>query len=184
MNRYPLWKYCLIAVIMVLGILYALPNLFGEDPAVQISSRNGAVITPEVLRQVANRLEENQLAVKSMVKVKQYLIISREFTMFSKRLFLSSSTVAQRFFCSTRPPHRLALLIYNLREEIKWENTTSREFPYKTTLAGEEVTLRFNSEWPDRDLYTAIDKDGEEILEIGDVKNNQCIWVHRPDYKP
>lgn len=104
--------------------------------------------------------------------------------MFSKRLFLSSSTVAQRFFCSTRPPHRLALLIYNLREEIKWENTTSREFPYKTTLAGEEVTLRFNSEWPDRDLYTAIDKDGEEILEIGDVKNNQCIWVHRPDYKP
>jgi len=37
MNRYPLWKYILIAVALVGGLLYTLPNFFGEVPAVQIS---------------------------------------------------------------------------------------------------------------------------------------------------
>jgi len=37
MNRYPLWKYILIAATLVLGILYTLPNFFGEVPAVQVS---------------------------------------------------------------------------------------------------------------------------------------------------
>jgi preprotein translocase subunit SecD len=40
LNRYPLWKYLLIVVIMVIGVLYAVPNLYGEDPAVQISSQD------------------------------------------------------------------------------------------------------------------------------------------------
>jgi preprotein translocase subunit SecD len=38
MNRYPLWLYVLIAVVVLGGMLYALPNLFGESPAVQISA--------------------------------------------------------------------------------------------------------------------------------------------------
>jgi preprotein translocase subunit SecD len=37
MNRYPLWKYVLIAVALTVGLLYTLPNFFGEVPAVQIS---------------------------------------------------------------------------------------------------------------------------------------------------
>ncbi|MGD9786379.1 MAG: protein translocase subunit SecD [Sulfuricellaceae bacterium] len=37
MNRYPLWKYVVIAVALVLGLLYTLPNFYGESPAVQIS---------------------------------------------------------------------------------------------------------------------------------------------------
>ncbi len=37
MNRYPLWKYTLIAFTLVVGFLYALPNLYGEVPAVQLS---------------------------------------------------------------------------------------------------------------------------------------------------
>ncbi len=37
MNHYPLWKYILIGVVVFICGLYALPNLFGEDPAVQIS---------------------------------------------------------------------------------------------------------------------------------------------------
>jgi preprotein translocase subunit SecD len=43
MNRYPLWKYVLIIVIMLVGMLYALPNIYGKDPAVQISSTSGQV---------------------------------------------------------------------------------------------------------------------------------------------
>ncbi|MFT4192370.1 MAG: protein translocase subunit SecD [Comamonas sp.] len=38
MNRYPIWKYLVIVVAMAIGILYTLPNFFGEAPAVQVSS--------------------------------------------------------------------------------------------------------------------------------------------------
>src|SRR4051812_37597074 len=38
MNRYPLWKYIIVAVALVLGFVYTLPNFFGESPAVQLSS--------------------------------------------------------------------------------------------------------------------------------------------------
>lgn len=37
MNRYPVWKYAILVVAMLVGVLYALPNLFGEAPAVQVS---------------------------------------------------------------------------------------------------------------------------------------------------
>jgi preprotein translocase subunit SecD len=38
MNRYPLWKYIIVAVSLVLGLIYTLPNFYGESPAVQVSS--------------------------------------------------------------------------------------------------------------------------------------------------
>ena len=38
MNRYPLWKYITVALALVLGFVYTLPNFFGESPAVQVSS--------------------------------------------------------------------------------------------------------------------------------------------------
>ncbi len=38
MNRYPVWKYVIIAMALVVGALYALPNFFGESPAVQVSA--------------------------------------------------------------------------------------------------------------------------------------------------
>ncbi|HSW21761.1 MAG TPA: protein translocase subunit SecD, partial [Burkholderiaceae bacterium] len=38
MNRYPLWRYLLLAFALVVGLLYTLPNFFGEAPAVQVSS--------------------------------------------------------------------------------------------------------------------------------------------------
>jgi preprotein translocase subunit SecD len=44
MNRYPIWKYVLIAIIIVIGIIYSFPNIYGSDPALQISSSRGAEI--------------------------------------------------------------------------------------------------------------------------------------------
>ena len=38
MNRYPIWKYAIIVIALVVGFLYTLPNFFGEAPAVQVSS--------------------------------------------------------------------------------------------------------------------------------------------------
>jgi preprotein translocase subunit SecD len=43
MNRYPLWVYITVAVALVLGLLYTLPNLYGELPAVQVSSARATV---------------------------------------------------------------------------------------------------------------------------------------------
>ena len=43
MNRYPLWKYLTVLVAVVLGLLYTLPNFFGESPAVQVSSAKATV---------------------------------------------------------------------------------------------------------------------------------------------
>ncbi len=44
MNQYPAWKYLLIVTILAVGAFYALPNLFGEDPALQITSARGFAI--------------------------------------------------------------------------------------------------------------------------------------------
>ncbi|SHI15418.1 protein translocase subunit SecD [Pollutimonas bauzanensis] len=55
MNRYPLWKYLTVAVALVIGILYTLPNFFGESPAVQVA---GAKSTVKVDNNVLNRVED------------------------------------------------------------------------------------------------------------------------------
>lgn len=43
MNRYPLWKYAIILVALLISAIYALPNLFGESPAVQVSAARSTV---------------------------------------------------------------------------------------------------------------------------------------------
>jgi preprotein translocase subunit SecD len=55
MNRYPLWKYLLIAFVVVIATLYTLPNLFGEAPAVQVSSGKATVKVDATTR---SRVEE------------------------------------------------------------------------------------------------------------------------------
>ncbi|MEO6593349.1 MAG: protein translocase subunit SecD [Planctomycetota bacterium] len=50
MNRYPLWKYVLLAFALVAGIVYTLPNLFGEAPAVQISAGKSTVKIDSTVR--------------------------------------------------------------------------------------------------------------------------------------
>ena len=86
--------------------------------------------------------------------------------------------------CSFSAPscsHRLAPVIFELGRDISWEETNNSEYPYKTKVKGEEVILRYNSEWPDRDLFTAIDKDGRNILEISAIKEyNGYTWIPIP----
>ncbi|HTH45731.1 MAG TPA: protein translocase subunit SecD, partial [Oxalicibacterium sp.] len=62
MNRYPLWKYITIIVALLLGVLYTLPNFFGESPAVQISSAKATVkIDSSLMTQVEDILKKNGL---------------------------------------------------------------------------------------------------------------------------
>ena len=55
MNRYPIWKYAIIVIALVMGALYTLPNFFGEAPAVQVSS---AKVTFKVDSSTQTRVEE------------------------------------------------------------------------------------------------------------------------------
>ncbi len=64
LNRYPLWKYLLIVVVVVAGFIYALPNLYGEDPAVQISS-SSEPLDGETQSRIEALLERNNIALKS-----------------------------------------------------------------------------------------------------------------------
>ena len=51
MNRYPLWKYAILVIALIVGIVYTLPNLFGEAPAVQVSSGKVTVKLDASMRQ-------------------------------------------------------------------------------------------------------------------------------------
>jgi preprotein translocase subunit SecD len=59
MNRYPFWKYLLILAIVVPGVLYFLPNLYGEDPAIQISATRTGRIDTATLAQVEQVLKHD-----------------------------------------------------------------------------------------------------------------------------
>ncbi|CAM3764351.1 preprotein translocase subunit SecD [Kerstersia gyiorum] len=59
MNRYPIWKYITVAVALVIGLLYTLPNFFGESPAVQISSARATMrVDQGTLTRVENVLRD------------------------------------------------------------------------------------------------------------------------------
>ncbi|GAB2905640.1 protein translocase subunit SecD [Uliginosibacterium flavum] len=62
MNRYPLWKNLMIGVVLILGLLYTLPNFYGEVPAVQISAARSTV-------KVDNALEAKTLEILSAAKI-------------------------------------------------------------------------------------------------------------------
>jgi len=62
MNRYPLWKYVVMLVALVIGLVYTLPNFFGEAPAVQISSGKATVkLDSTTLANVESALAANNV---------------------------------------------------------------------------------------------------------------------------
>jgi preprotein translocase subunit SecD len=68
MNRYAWWQYALIILLIVLGVLYALPNLYGSNPAIQISMKNSAAMPANFSSLIAKDLKKEKLTV---IDVKQ-----------------------------------------------------------------------------------------------------------------
>jgi preprotein translocase subunit SecD len=62
-NRYPFWKYAIMAIALLVGLIYTLPNLFGEAPAVQVSSGK---VTVKLDPSLAPRIED--ILVKAGLK--------------------------------------------------------------------------------------------------------------------
>lgn len=68
MNRYPTWKYLLITLALLMAVVYALPNLFGETPAVQISPVRATLkADTTLLAQVENTLKKAQIPTQGVM---------------------------------------------------------------------------------------------------------------------
>jgi len=63
-NQYPLWKYLFLIVILGLGGIYAMPNLYGEDPSVLVSLRNQQ-IEQDTQAKIDGLLKQSSIQVKS-----------------------------------------------------------------------------------------------------------------------
>ncbi len=73
-NQYPLWKYMLLIVVLVLSSIYALPNIYGEDPSVIVALKNDDVSTL-TMDKIKSSLKAKQLEYKSMeIKNGQLLV--------------------------------------------------------------------------------------------------------------
>lgn len=68
MNRYPVWKYLIIAISLIFGVLYTLPNFFGESPAVQVSSGKATVKLDASMADRVNKvLDDNGLKHQGVI---------------------------------------------------------------------------------------------------------------------
>ncbi|MGL4830205.1 MAG: protein translocase subunit SecD [Vibrio sp.] len=66
LNRYPLWKYLMVMLTIAIAALYALPNIYGEDPAIQITGARGASVDMSTLDAVTTALDKAHLSKKSI----------------------------------------------------------------------------------------------------------------------
>ncbi len=64
MNKYPLWKYLMIVVVLVIGVVYALPNIYGDDPAVQVLGTRAGKVDVTTLDRMEKLLQGQGLPVK------------------------------------------------------------------------------------------------------------------------
>ena len=76
MNRYPLWKYVLIGLVALIGLIYASPILFPSDNAIQITAIGKNVVSEQVLEKVKTTLSEQGIASKS-IKLEGDKILAR-----------------------------------------------------------------------------------------------------------
>ena len=53
MNKYPLWKYLIILFVLAFGVIYAMPNLFAPDPAIQIAGESADIVVDEQVMAIA-----------------------------------------------------------------------------------------------------------------------------------
>jgi len=75
LNRFPLWKNLLVVLVVIVGFLYSAPNLYGEDPALQVSAARGAEVQASTLDDVKKILDTHSLKFKSAVLEKGQILV-------------------------------------------------------------------------------------------------------------
>src|ERR1700754_4675406 len=61
MNDFPRWKYALVGIVLLLGVLYALPILFPQQPAVQVSANRGGTVDEALKEKVLGILQSKKI---------------------------------------------------------------------------------------------------------------------------
>ncbi|RUO75649.1 protein translocase subunit SecD [Pseudidiomarina taiwanensis] len=75
LNKFPLWKNLMVIVILAVAAVYALPNLYGEDYAIQVSPTRTAVVDMTTLGEVEDVLAEQNIVPKSVTLEDQQLLV-------------------------------------------------------------------------------------------------------------
>lgn len=75
MNQYPLWRYILIAVLISLGVMYAAPNLYGTDAAIQIQPKSGQAVPADVVAKIKTMLAQQSISETGVVQQATGLLI-------------------------------------------------------------------------------------------------------------
>ena len=75
MNDFPRWKYVLVVVVLLLGILYGVPNLFVQQPAVQVTANRGATVDQALKERVQGVLEKDKIAFQSVEVDNEHLLV-------------------------------------------------------------------------------------------------------------
>ncbi len=74
-NTYPTWKYVMVVMVLLMGILYALPNLYGEDPSLQISPQGDALVNSELENTVVSVLDQSSIPYKSLERNESRIVV-------------------------------------------------------------------------------------------------------------
>ncbi|MFP3019501.1 MAG: protein translocase subunit SecD [Arsenophonus sp.] len=93
LNYYPLWKYFMLIAALFIGLFYALPNLYGEDPAIQITGMRGTSANEQVLNKVYNILKKEKIESKSIVLRNGIIIIrfnNPDIQLYAREILLAS----------------------------------------------------------------------------------------------
>ncbi|MGP1930279.1 MAG: protein translocase subunit SecD [Arsenophonus sp. ET-YP4-MAG3] len=93
LNYYSLWKYLMLIVVLFIGLLYSLPNLYGEDPAIQITGVKGIAANEHILNKISNILKKNKIESKS-ITLKNGVILIRfnnfDFQLYAREVLIAS----------------------------------------------------------------------------------------------
>lgn len=91
MNRYPVWKYLIIAIALSFGIIYSLPNLYAPDPAIQVSGESNSLVMSTELAEVSEALAAGNIAVKQAELLDNKLLIR----LVNREQQLAAKTIVQ-----------------------------------------------------------------------------------------
>ena len=115
MNRYPLWKYLIVGLALLAGLVYTTPNFFGEAPAVQVSSAKATIKVDDVLR---TRVEA----------------VLKGATIETTGLFFDANSIKARFRDTDTQLKARDLLDAALNPDKKKPNPEDRDEPYTVAL--------------------------------------------------
>lgn len=74
LNKFPLWKNIMVFLVIAIGFFYALPNLYGEDPALQISGTHGTELDQKTVDSIKNTLDTKNISGNYEFENSQLLI--------------------------------------------------------------------------------------------------------------